>query len=96
MSDAIEPTAAGATAGVTRALAQGGGGATAHRADEALDGPHGAGDHGEDHGHDDHGHSEAPLGPFDWGMWLTGAAGIALGLVVAWVMALSTGFTVGA
>lgn len=62
-------------------------------ASDAHVGPHGAGDHGEDHGHDDHAHGDGEaLGPLDGAAWGAGAVGIAAGLVVAAVMALSTGW----
>jgi hypothetical protein len=58
-------------------------GAVAHHAPD---------DHGEDHGHDDHAHDDSdPLGPIDLIAWGSGIAGIVLGLVVAFVFALSTG-----
>jgi len=57
---------------------------------DAMLGPHGADDHGEDHGHDDHAHGDGePLGPVDVIAWGAGALGIAAGLLVAAVMALS-------
>ena len=60
---------------------------------DAMAGPHGAGDHGEDHGHDDHAHGDGePLGPIDLSAWGAGALGIVAGLVVALVMAASTGW----
>ena len=63
------------------------------QASDANVGPHGTGDHGEDHGHDDHAHGEGEeLGPLDTAAWGAGALGIAAGLVVAAVMALSTGW----
>ena len=51
-------------------------------ADEALIGPHGAGDHGDTHGHDDHAHAGDTLGPVDMRAWGAAILGIALGLVV--------------
>jgi hypothetical protein len=48
-------------------------------------------DHGEDHGHDDHAHADEALGPIDTAAWLAGAAGVAVGLVIAAAFALSTG-----
>ena len=64
----------------------------AHGSD-AMAGPHGAGDHGEDHGHDDHAHADGePLGPVDLVAWGAGLLGIGAGLVVALVMATSTGW----
>ena len=62
-------------------------------ASDAMAGPHGAGDHGEDHGHDDHAHVDGEaLGPIDMVAWGAGALGIGAGLVVALVMAASTGW----
>jgi hypothetical protein len=61
-------------------------------AGDAMAGPHGGGDHGEDHGHDDHAHADGePLGPVDVIVWGAGILGIGAGLVVALVMAISTG-----
>ena len=48
-------------------------------------------DHGDDHGHDDHAHTDEALGPIDTAVWLAGAAGVAVGLVIAAAFALSTG-----
>jgi hypothetical protein len=60
---------------------------------DAMAGPHGAGDHGEDHGHDDHAHGDGEaLGPLDVQAWGAGALGIAAGVLVALVMAASTGW----
>jgi hypothetical protein len=60
---------------------------------DAMAGPHGVGDHGEDHGHDDHAHVDGEaLGPIDLVAWGAGALGIAAGLVVALVLAASTGW----
>ena len=62
-------------------------------ASDAMAGPHGAGDHGEDHGHDDHAHVDGEaLGLIDLVAWGAGALGIGAGLVVALVMAASTGW----
>lgn len=63
---------------------------TPHASDGTV-GPHGAGDHGDGHDHDDHGHGEAALGPIDVRAWGYGALGVALGLVVAIVMARAAG-----
>ena len=49
-------------------------------------------DHGDDHGHDDHAHDEESLGPIDWTLWGAGVLGIALGAVVAFCFAMSTGY----
>jgi hypothetical protein len=67
---------------------------TADRHDsDAMAGPHGAGDHGGDHGHDDHAHAdEDALGPVDTATWGAGALGIAAGLAVAALMAMSAGW----
>jgi hypothetical protein len=59
--------------------------------DEELIGPHGAGDHGDAHGHDDHGHAVEPLGPVDVVAWTYAALGVALGLVVAFALAVGSG-----
>ncbi|MEW5991899.1 MAG: hypothetical protein AB1736_11220 [Chloroflexota bacterium] len=62
-------------------------------ASDAMVGPHASpDDHGGDHGHDDHAHADEPLGPIDVPAWGAGALGIAAGLAVAVVMALSTGW----
>lgn len=61
-------------------------------AGDAMIGPHGStADHGETHGHDDHAHGlEAePLGPLDVAAWGAALLGIAAGLAVAIVLALS-------
>jgi hypothetical protein len=64
-----------------------------HHGSDAMAGPHGAGDHGEDHGHDDHAHGDGEaLGPLDVQAWGAGALGIAAGVLVALVMAASTGW----
>lgn len=61
-------------------------------ATDAMAGPHEASDHGADHGRDDHAHTEdEPLGPVDLAAWGAGALGIGAGLVIALVMAASTG-----
>ena len=60
---------------------------------ESHDEPHG-GDHGDaphhDAGHDTHLEGQA-LGPIDWAMWGAGVLGVALGLLVAVVIAISAG-----
>lgn len=56
-----------------------------HPADAATD-PHDVTSHG-----DDHAHATEPLGPIDVAAWTTGIVGVALGLVVAVALALSTG-----
>ncbi len=62
-------------------------------ANDAMAGPHGADDHGEDHGHDDHAHGDGDtLGPIDSASWGAGLVGIAAGLVVALVLAMSAGW----
>ena len=63
-------------------------------ATDAMAGPHGAGDHGEAHGHDDHGHAgdDGELGVIDVNAWAAGALGIAAGLLVAVLMAVSIGW----
>ena len=53
--------------------------------------PHGPDDHGETDGHDDHAHGSEALGPVDVQAWGAFAIGIALGLIVAVCVALSTG-----
>ena len=59
---------------------------------DAMAGPHGSmADHGETHSHDDHAHDEdAPLGPIDVIAWSAAGLGIVAGLVVAFVLALSS------
>jgi hypothetical protein len=48
-----------------------------------------------DDGHDAHGgHGGAALGPIDWRAYGAGIAGAALGLVVAAVLAVTTGYIV--
>jgi hypothetical protein len=58
---------------------------------EGAVGHHLTDDHGEDHGHDDHAHGEEPLGAVDVAAWGAGVLGIALGTVVAFCFAVSTG-----
>jgi hypothetical protein len=60
-----------------------------HPADEATD-PHAVTSHGDD-GHADDAQASEPLGPIDIAAWATGIVGVALGLVVAVALALSTG-----
>jgi hypothetical protein len=48
-------------------------------------------DHGETDGHDDHAHGSEALGPVDVQAWGAFAVGIALGLIVAVCVGLSTG-----
>lgn len=64
-----------------------------HAADSMV-GPHGStDDHGEDHGHDDHAHGPGEkLGSIDLAAWSAGVLGIALGLVVVIVLAMSAGW----
>jgi len=64
-----------------------------HAGEETV-GPHGlADDHGGDHGHDDHAHGGGEaLGPVDVFAWGAGLLGIGAGLIVALVMAASTGW----
>jgi hypothetical protein len=59
--------------------------------EDELVGPHGADDHGVDTEHDDHAHPSEALGPVDFAAWGAGAAGVALGLVVAACLAFATG-----
>jgi hypothetical protein len=59
---------------------------------DAMAGPHGSmADHGETHSHDDHAHADdaEALGPVDVIAWGAAGLGIAAGLVVAVVFALS-------
>ncbi len=59
---------------------------------DAMAGPHGlSADHGETHGHDDHAHAAdgGTLGPLDRLAWGAAGLGIAAGLVVAIVLAVS-------
>ncbi len=65
---------------------------TGHHADEALSGPHGAGDHGDDGEHDDHAHAEERLGPIDVVAWTFSIVGVGLGLLIAFGFALATGY----
>jgi hypothetical protein len=65
---------------------------TDSHASDAMVGPHGsADDHGETHGHDDHAHGDEspPLGPVDVVAWGAAILGIAAGLAVAFVLAVS-------
>jgi hypothetical protein len=51
--------------------------------------------HGADAGHGDgHGHGGPALGPIDWKAYGAGLAGAVLGLVVAAVLAVTTGYIV--
>jgi hypothetical protein len=61
--------------------------ADAHAAEEAG---HGATDAHDAHG----GHGGPALGPIDWRAYGAGFAGAALGLVVAAVLAVTTGYVV--
>jgi hypothetical protein len=54
--------------------------------------PHGAADEGEEGGHDDHADAEEPLGPIDVQAWGALIAGAALGLAVAFCIAISTSY----
>jgi hypothetical protein len=63
---------------------------TLHRPGDVADEPHGAADHGEEHGHDDHADAEEPLGPIDAPTWAALVGGIALGLLVAVAILIST------
>jgi len=60
---------------------------------DAMAGPHGSmADHGETHSHDDHAHADdaEALGPVDVIAWGAAGLGIVAGLVVAFVLALSS------
>ena len=57
---------------------------------DVADEPHGAADHGEDHGHHDHADTDEALGPIDAPAWAALVGGIALGLVVAVAILIST------
>ena len=60
-------------------------------------GAHGSNDdHGGDHGHDDHGHVAAGLGPTDWRMWIVGAAGVVVGVIVTAGFVVATNFSFSA
>jgi hypothetical protein len=60
-------------------------------------GPHGStDDHGGDHGHDDHGHAPSTLGPIDWRMWIVGAAGLIVGLIVTAGFVVASSFSFSA
>jgi ABC-type nickel/cobalt efflux system permease component RcnA len=61
-----------------------------HHPGDVEDEPHGLDDHGEDHGHDDHAHDAEELGPIDARLWAAFAGGIALGLIPAIGLLLST------
>lgn len=61
-----------------------------HHPGDVADEPHGAADHGADHGHDDHADTEEQLGPIDAPAWAALVGGIALGLVVAVAILIST------
>ena len=62
-----------------------------HHPGDIADEPHGPDDHGETDGHDDHAHGSEALGPVDVQAWGAFGVGIALGLIVAVCVALSTG-----
>jgi hypothetical protein len=68
-----------------------------HGNSAVVAGPHGATeDHGVDHGHDDHGHAPGALGPIDWRMWIVGAAGLVVGVIVAAGFVVATNFSFSA
>ena len=50
-------------------------------------------DHGDGHGHDDHAHPAGALGPIDWPMWLTGALGVIVALVMTACFVVASGYT---
>ena len=56
------------------------------------DAPHGAADEGDEGGHDDHADAEEPLGPIAVQAWGALIAGAALGLAVAFCIAISTSY----
>jgi hypothetical protein len=60
-----------------------------HHPGDVEDEPHGLDDHGGDHGHDDHAHAAEELGPVDLPLWGAFIAGIVLGLVPAFGIALA-------
>jgi len=62
-----------------------------HHPGDIADESHGPDDHGETDGHDDHAHGSEALGPVDVQAWGAFGVGIALGLIVAVCVALSTG-----
>ena len=71
--------------------------ADTHGNSAVVAGPHGATeDHGVDHGHDDHGHAPGALGPIDWRMWIVGAAGLVVGVIVAAGFVVATNFSFSA
>ena len=64
-----------------------------HGDSAVVAGPHGA---TEDHGVDDHGHAPGALGPIDWRMWIVGAAGLVVGVIVAAGFVVATNFSFSA
>ena len=69
----------------------------AHTESGSVPDPHGTtDDHGGDHGHDDHGHAPGALGPIDWRMWIVGAAGLVVGLIVTAGFVVATSFSFSA
>jgi hypothetical protein len=62
----------------------------------AADGHDAHDDHGPDAGHGGHGdgHGGPALGPIDWTAYGAGLVGVTLGLVVAAVLAVTTGYIV--
>ena len=68
-----------------------------HGDSAVVAGPHGATeDHGVGHGHDDHGYAPGALGPIDWRMWIVGAAGLVVGVIVAAGFVVATNFSFSA
>jgi len=69
----------------------------AHTESGSVPDPHGTtDDHGGDHGHGDHGHAPGALGPIDWRMWIVGAAGLVVGLIVTAGFVVATSFSFSA
>jgi len=71
-------------------------GAVDHERGDQRAGAHGEADaQGADAEHGEDGHTPDTLGPIDWTAWGVGAAGVAIGLLIAAGFALSTGYLGG-
>jgi hypothetical protein len=80
--------------------AHGAGTGTDHPASEHVPAAHGSGDghadpagHADPDAHGNHGdHAGDTLGPIDWRMWLVGALGVAIALVIVAAFVIAAGW----